>query len=148
MAGRIRALSYYRSRTLAGHRKALRLGLCGQAMLLLLIAMSSTAGAQQIFDVAVIDDGPNDRLIDRNKIYVGELLTLTRPEFDVRIHPFSGDWSRSGIEAAIDEAYADPDGGQLPAGESLIEHKLEKGAQDHRPQNRQAQGTTRKRRCG
>jgi len=94
---------------LAGHRQALRLGLCGQAMILLLIAMSSTAGAQQKFDVAVINDGPDDRLIDRTRVYVGELLTLTKPEFDVRIHPFSGDWSRSGIEAAINEAYKDPD---------------------------------------
>ena len=109
MAVRIRALSYYRSRTLAGHRQASRFGLCRQALLLLLIAVSSAATAQQRFDVAVIGDGPNDRLIDRNKVYVGELLALTKPEFDVRIHPFSGDWSRSGIEAAIDAAYADPE---------------------------------------
>jgi len=87
----------------------LRFGLRWQAIFLLLIAVASTAGAQQRFDIAVIGDGPDDRLVDRNNIYVGELLALTKPEFDVRIKPFSGDWSRAGIEAAIEAAYADPD---------------------------------------
>jgi outer membrane protein len=79
-----------------------------QVTVLLLGIIAHAASAQQRFDIAVIDDGPNDRLSDRHAIYVGELLTLTRDEFDVRIHSYSGDWSQQSIETVIEEAYSNP----------------------------------------
>jgi len=65
--------------------------------------------AQQRFVVAVIGDGPSDRLEGLHQIYVGELLALTAGEFDVQIRRFSGDWSKGSVDAAIEEAYAAPD---------------------------------------
>jgi len=65
--------------------------------------------AQQQFVVAVVADGPSDRLEGLHQIYVGELLALTAGEFDVQIRRFSGDWSKESVDAAIEEAYAAPD---------------------------------------
>lgn len=76
---------------------------------LLFCVIALPVSAQQRFDIAVIGDGPGDRLRDRDEVYVGELLTLTKDEFDVRIHSYTGDWTRQGIVAVIDDAYADPD---------------------------------------
>jgi outer membrane protein TolC len=75
-------------------------------MLLGIVALP--VSAQQRFDIAVIDDGPNNRLSGRNRIYVGELKTLTQDEFDVRIHFSSGNWNHQSIEAVIEDAYANP----------------------------------------
>ncbi len=65
--------------------------------------------AQQQFIVAVVADGPSDRLEGLHQIYIGELLALTAGEFDVQIRRFSGDWSKESVDAAIEEAYAAPD---------------------------------------
>ncbi len=75
----------------------------------LCLVLSWPVSAQQRLDIAVVGDGPNDRLGGRSDVYVGELLTLTQNEFDLRIHAFSGNWSHSSIEAAIEAAYADPE---------------------------------------
>jgi len=80
-----------------------------QVAVLLLGIVAHPASAQQRFDIAVIDDGPSDRLSDRHDVYVGELLTLTQDEFDVRIHTYSGKWNHHSIETLIEEAYADPE---------------------------------------
>ncbi len=64
--------------------------------------------SQQRIDVAVVIDGSPDRLEERNKVYVDELLALTEGEFDVRISRINGNWSEEGINAALDQAYADP----------------------------------------
>ena len=64
--------------------------------------------AQERFDVAVVIDGRPDRLEERNQAYVDELLALTEGEFDVRITRIDGNWSIGGINAALDQAYADP----------------------------------------
>ncbi len=63
--------------------------------------------AQQQFVVAVIADGPSDRLEGLHRVYVSELLALTAGEFDVQIRHFSGEWSKDSIDAAIKNAYAD-----------------------------------------
>ncbi|MBT8094772.1 MAG: TolC family protein, partial [Gammaproteobacteria bacterium] len=59
------------------------------------------------FTVAVVGDGPSDRLSEQHQLYVDELLVLTSSEFDVQIRRFSGAWTRESIDAAIDDAYAD-----------------------------------------
>ncbi|MBT8083012.1 MAG: hypothetical protein KJO56_11355, partial [Gammaproteobacteria bacterium] len=67
------------------------------------------AAAQQGFTVAVVGDGPSDRLSEQHQLYVDELLVLTSSEFDVQIRRFSGAWTRESIDAATDDAYADPE---------------------------------------
>ncbi|MCG8370468.1 MAG: TolC family protein, partial [Proteobacteria bacterium] len=59
--------------------------------------------------MAVVGDGPSDRLADVQRRYVDELLVLTSGEFDVRIRRFDGAWTRESIVAATDDAYADPE---------------------------------------
>lgn len=78
-------------------------------LIALFCLLAFPANAQQRFDIAVISDGANDRLSDRADIYIGELLTLTQAEFDVRIHPYTGNWSQQSIADVIEEAYADPE---------------------------------------
>jgi outer membrane protein TolC len=70
---------------------------------------ASEANAQQRFDIAVINDGPNDRLASERQVYVSELLALTENEFDVRIRNIPGAWTRESIDAAFEAAYADPE---------------------------------------
>ena len=65
--------------------------------------------AQERFDVAVVIDGSPDRLEERNQVYIDELLALTEGEFDVRVSRIDGGWSIDGINAALDQAYADPE---------------------------------------
>lgn len=65
--------------------------------------------AQERFDVAVVIDGSPDRLEERNQVYIDELLALTEGEFDVRISRIDGGWSSDGINAALDQAYSDPE---------------------------------------
>ena len=79
-----------------------------QAVILMLGIIAQPVNAQQQVDIAVIGDGPDNRLSGRNKVYIGELKTLTQDEFDVRIHLSSGNWNHQSIEAAIEKAYADP----------------------------------------
>jgi outer membrane protein TolC len=79
-----------------------------QAMIVMLGIFALPVNAQQQFDIAVIGDGPDNRLSGRDEIYIGELMTLTQDEFDVRIHFSSGNWGYQSIEAAIEKAYADP----------------------------------------
>ena len=79
------------------------------AWLLTVTFVSAPAFAQQRFDIAVIGDGPNDRLVNRGEVYVRELLALTENEFDVRIAEFPGNWTRDSVEAAFEAAYADPE---------------------------------------
>jgi len=61
--------------------------------------------AQERFVVAVVDDGPSDRLAELHQIYIDELLALTASEFDVQIRRYSGEWSKESVDAAIEDAY-------------------------------------------
>ncbi len=70
---------------------------------------AAAARAQERFDVAIIYDGPDDRLVDARRAYTDELLALTENEFDVRLRSFPAEWTQESIEAAFDAAYADPD---------------------------------------
>ena len=64
--------------------------------------------AQERIDVAVVIDGSPDRLEQRNQVYIDELLALTEGEFDVRISRIDGNWSVDGVNAALEQAYTDP----------------------------------------
>ena len=75
-------------------------------VLLCLLTVSSVQ-AQERFTIAVIDDGPSDRLLDRRETYVQELLTLTENEFDVQIQHFSANWTADSITTLIERVYAD-----------------------------------------
>ena len=80
--------------------------------ILLVLALSVFAlpsTAQETFIIAVVDDGPSDRLQSQQQKYIDELLALTAGEFDVQLRKFSGAWTRESMEAAIDNAYADTD---------------------------------------
>ncbi|MEM9056101.1 MAG: hypothetical protein AAGD86_01415, partial [Pseudomonadota bacterium] len=72
-----------------------------------LLALAWPAHAQQRIDIAVISDGPDDRLPEYRQMYVDELLALTQNEFDVRLRDFTGAWTEDSIEAAYAAAYAD-----------------------------------------
>jgi len=63
--------------------------------------------AQQPVVVAVVADGPSDRFADQHQQYIDELIALTESEFDVQIRRFSGEWSKSSIDEALEETYAD-----------------------------------------
>lgn len=75
---------------------------------LLLLFLAGTVAAQQSVGVAVINDGLPDRLEELHKLYVDELLALTEGEFDISISRLIGDWNPASINAALDQAYADP----------------------------------------
>lgn len=76
---------------------------------IVLAVLALPAYGQAQFVVAVVSDGPSDRLVDQQQKYVDELLALTEGEFDVKIRRFSGEWNKSSIDSAIDDAYLDPD---------------------------------------
>jgi outer membrane protein TolC len=72
-----------------------------------LIFLAVPVMAQEQVVVAVIDDGPGDRLQEYHEKYIDELLTLTANEFDVQIRRLSGEWSKETIDTALAQAYAD-----------------------------------------
>ncbi|MDH3611948.1 MAG: TolC family protein [Gammaproteobacteria bacterium] len=76
---------------------------------IVLIFLAVPVMAQQRVVVAVVGDGPSDRLSLQHQTYIDELLALTASEFDVQIRRFSGEWSKESIVGAIEEAYDDPD---------------------------------------
>lgn len=69
--------------------------------------LASAIMAQERVIVAVVDDGPSDRLEGLHQKYIDELLTLTSGEFDVQVRRFSGGWSKESINTAIENAYGD-----------------------------------------
>lgn len=64
--------------------------------------------AQEPTVVAVVADGPSDRMGGQQQIFIDELLALTGREFNVQIKEYSGEWSRDKMLASMDAAYADP----------------------------------------
>lgn len=80
-------------------------------VVLLCIAVASQA--QERVVVAVIEDGPSDRMAQQQQIYVDELLGLVRNEFDVDIRRMSGNWDKASIERSLDRAYADDEIGYV-----------------------------------
>lgn len=90
--------------------KTLRLAKSVRALLaLVLVAGAAPVIAQQRVDVAIIEDGTGNRLTGQRQAYLEELKALTANEFDLRIRDFPGDWTKEGIEAAFEAAYADPE---------------------------------------
>jgi len=75
-------------------------------IILMILAMPVFAQEQVV--VAVVGDGPSNRLAGQEQIYIDELLALTAGEFDVQIRHFSGEWSKDSIVATLEKAYADP----------------------------------------
>ena len=78
-------------------------------VLMLLVCIAVPAYGQKQFVVAVVNDGPGERLESQQQKYIDELVALTEPEFQVEIRRFSGDWNRESIEKALSSAYAAPD---------------------------------------
>ncbi len=79
-------------------------------LIVVLFALAVPAEAQQQrIVVAVVEDGPSDRLASLQQVYVDELLALTRSDFDVEIQRRSGNWDKASIESALDAAYSDSD---------------------------------------
>jgi outer membrane protein len=76
---------------------------------ILFLAVVSPVFGQDEVVVAIVNDGPTDRLELQQQTYIDELLALTGTEFNVEIRRFSGDWSKASIDAALDSAYADTD---------------------------------------
>ncbi len=76
-------------------------------LLTALLALPFAAQAEVV--VGVVEDGPYDRLLFQQQIYIDELLALTEREFDVSIKTFTGAWTPESMNAALNEAYADPD---------------------------------------
>lgn len=59
--------------------------------------------------VAVVSDGPTANGRETREPFERELLALTEGEFDVKFRQLEGDWTRQGILAAANRAYADPE---------------------------------------
>lgn len=80
-----------------------------RATLILAALLTGTfALAQEPNVVAVLNDGPSDRMGGQQQIFIDELMALTGREFNVQIREYSGDWTREKMLASIDAAYADP----------------------------------------
>ena len=78
-------------------------------MALLLIAGSAEPVVARPVTVAVISDGEQSGDYQRlQTVFVDELTSLTSGEFSLQFRPFGGGWSSAGINAALDQAYADP----------------------------------------
>jgi len=75
----------------------------------MLLVVAAAVSAQERVVVAVVSDGPSDRLGDQQQLYIDELLVLTANEFDVEIQRYAGEWSRESTLSTIDAAYADDD---------------------------------------
>ena len=84
-------------------------GLIRRVLFIVLLAIASQGQARDSFVVAVVHDGPSDRLARQQQVYVEELLALTETEFEIEIRRFVGEWSNSSTLSTIDAAYADPE---------------------------------------
>ena len=82
-------------------------------VLAILLCISVSAQAQEKVVVAVMQDGPSDRMERQQQIYIDELLALTRSDFDVEIRRLSGNWDKATIEQSLDAAYADEEVDQV-----------------------------------
>ncbi|MEM8997451.1 MAG: TolC family protein, partial [Acidobacteriota bacterium] len=58
--------------------------------------------------IALVSDGPSRDAWDLSDELLTELEDLTRGEAELTFVPFAGDWSRRGLESAIERAWADP----------------------------------------
>ena len=76
---------------------------------IILLLSLAPASAQESVIVAVVDDGPSDRLSGQQQRYIDELLALTSTEFSIQIRHYSGAWSKQSIDRAIGQAYSDAD---------------------------------------
>jgi outer membrane protein TolC len=79
------------------------------AWLLVLAPAVTTLAAPPVVRIALVSDGPSERLDQTQQILVKEVLDLTRGQFDVRIAEFSayaGDWTVAGVRRALERALA------------------------------------------
>jgi len=79
----------------------------GAIVFAFVVLFTAPVAAREQFLVAVVADGTGDRFAAQQQTYIDELLALTSSEFDVEIRQFSGEWSKSSISRAIEDAYAD-----------------------------------------
>ena len=66
------------------------------------------AGTETV-GVALLFDGPSRQAWDHEEIFCRELLDLTRGEMNLQFVRFPGDWTRAGLLARLESAYADPE---------------------------------------
>lgn len=60
--------------------------------------------------IGIVLDGPWRRNLEIQETLRGEIIELTRKEFDVRFaDPILGDWTGPGVRRALDRAYASPE---------------------------------------
>jgi outer membrane protein TolC len=78
-----------------------------------LLVFAAPVEAQQRVVVAVVEDGPSDRLAPQQQTYIEELLALARSDFDVEIRRLSGNWTKASIENAVNAAYTDDEVDQV-----------------------------------
>jgi len=78
-------------------------------LIAVLLCIAAPGQAQEKVVVAIVLDGPSDRLANQQQRYIVELLALTENEFDVEIRKFIGEWNRDSTLSTIDAAYADPE---------------------------------------
>jgi outer membrane protein len=76
-------------------------------LIAVLLFTAVPSNAQEKAVVAVVIDGPSDRLVNQQQVYVDELLALARLDFDVEIRRLSGSWDKVSIEQSLDDAYSD-----------------------------------------
>ena len=65
--------------------------------------------ASKNYTVALVSDGTLFQYSDFQQELVDELITLTEGEFELTLKEFEGDWTRTGIQNALQQAYQDPD---------------------------------------
>jgi outer membrane protein len=81
-------------------------------LLILLGVADPVAAASHPFRVALVPDGPSERLDEVQKVLVKEVLDLTRGRWEVRFAEdarFAGNWTVASVKAAVENALADHD---------------------------------------
>src|SRR5262245_4302819 len=72
--------------------------------------LDRATAAPRLVRIALVPDGPWERLGEMQKVVVKEIQDLTHGEHDVQFADdpkFSGDWTVAGVKAALDRAMAD-----------------------------------------
>jgi outer membrane protein len=71
------------------------------------MCIAAPVNAQEKIVVAVIQDGPSERLSSQQQLYVEELMVLTQNDFDIEIREFAAQWTKDSTLSAINAAYDD-----------------------------------------
>jgi hypothetical protein len=81
-------------------------------LVVLCLASASALAQRQSVTIGVVLDGPGDRSIKGFELIRQEITSLLSGEYDIRFPPekqLDGNWSGSGVRAALDQLLADPE---------------------------------------